>query len=385
MCMVLYSCYTVMKILSAGQNRVDAKETLPNPYALKLLARERADEAKTVNETKSLVKCLDEKWKSRYPLTGYKLTKDSFCRGVACDANAGRKQIQVHHTRPKYQCKSMASCVTVTVKTRHRLHVTARLANSLHAFYPDIRVIVADDEDVTRWEETVEFFRKLNRPDKVRYEIVPPKVGEGRKIAAEKSETPYIMVLDDDEVFVNKTRLEKLFEVLQHTDASIVAGDHDEYNHRYQGVMHFGSDPGAKTNTSTLEIYEGIFHETVPCFPGCYVADVVKNIFMADKEAILNAGSWDRNLTCWEHEEFFCTMRRNNVKVVYCEGIDLVHLIPGNKLRERRIIQKPESLQYIFNKWGLDGYYVCQKERNNPSTSYFSSPMCPPKRRAIPN
>ena len=79
--------------------------------------------------------------------TGYGMTRVPHCIDPICDLNVGHKPVA--RKRSNLACKQISDCVTVLVKTKHRLENVVNFIKSLHNFYPSTTVIVADEIDDT--------------------------------------------------------------------------------------------------------------------------------------------------------------------------------------------------------------------------------------------
>ncbi|XP_074835129.1 beta-1,4 N-acetylgalactosaminyltransferase 2 isoform X1 [Carettochelys insculpta] len=106
--------------------------------------------------------------------------------------------------------RKISSLVTIATKTFLRYHKLRILIKSIRQFYPDIKIIVADDSEVPEKidEENVEHY------------IMPFGKGwfAGRNLAVSQVTTKYYLWIDDDYLFTENTNIEKLVEVLEGTN-----------------------------------------------------------------------------------------------------------------------------------------------------------------------
>ncbi len=293
------------------------------------------------------------------------------CTQRACTLNLGRKPIALQHA---VTCHRVQDCVTVNVKTRHRYTEVKRFINSIYQYYPGLRVVVMDELEPTDPEDYRKWMTFLDKNPQVRYAQTTPGVGHGRKLAAMLSETPYVLVADDDYVFSLNTNISKLSEVLQRSGADIVAGATSD---KFPFAGAFRINPDAGNEGPHLVLYAGVFHGTVPCFQHCYVADIVKTFFLANRNSILSAGSWDSNRPFYEHEDFFYQMRKRRLSVVYCDDVVVQHAAMSRHLAALRHKHYPELRSALQEKWELGDYYLCK----GSSASYMTSFTCPTKAR----
>nr|XP_025039054.1 beta-1,4 N-acetylgalactosaminyltransferase 2 isoform X3 [Pelodiscus sinensis] len=106
--------------------------------------------------------------------------------------------------------RKISSLVTITTKTFLRYHKLRRLIASIRQYYPDIKIIVADDSrDPEKIEEA-----------NVEHYIMPFGKGwfAGRNLAISQVTTKYYLWVDDDYLFTENTRIDKLVDVLEGTN-----------------------------------------------------------------------------------------------------------------------------------------------------------------------
>lgn len=82
---------------------------------------------------------------------------------------------------------------------------------SIRAFYPKLRIIIGDNGEHFR-----ESRKKLERQYKCRYLLLPfdSGVSYARNMALDQVETKYAIIIDDDFIFTEKTKLERMKTVL---------------------------------------------------------------------------------------------------------------------------------------------------------------------------
>ncbi|XP_070551686.1 beta-1,4 N-acetylgalactosaminyltransferase 2-like [Ptychodera flava] len=102
---------------------------------------------------------------------------------------------------------TLADKVTVVTKTFERYEAINRLVDSINKFYPDVRIVVADDSEVPQ--------RIVGR--NVKQTIMPFAEGlfAGRGVALSQVTTKYFLWVDDDFVFTEQTKLEYMLEKLE--------------------------------------------------------------------------------------------------------------------------------------------------------------------------
>jgi glycosyltransferase involved in cell wall biosynthesis len=199
----------------------------------------------------------------------------------------------------------VASDVTAVIKTFERPEVLGRLIASIRKYYPELRILVADDSRFPCIRRDVDYY------------TMPFDSGlsAGRNLLVERVKTRYTLVLDDDFVFFKDTKIEKLHDILESSDIDLVGGV----------VLHQNRDESSKPGL--LELQDGVlryqrdrwYSEEL----GCKICDVVPNFFMA-RTGALRRVKWDDALKIAEHKEFFLRAK-GNVKVASCDHVKVMH------------------------------------------------------------
>ncbi|XP_030077129.1 beta-1,4 N-acetylgalactosaminyltransferase 2 isoform X3 [Microcaecilia unicolor] len=111
--------------------------------------------------------------------------------------------------------KKISSVVTICTKTFLRYHKLRILIKSIRQYYPSITIIVADDS------ETPE---NVQEPNVEQY-FMPFGKGwfAGRNLAVSQVTTKYFLWIDDDFLFNEKTKIEKMVDVLEKTNLDVVS------------------------------------------------------------------------------------------------------------------------------------------------------------------
>jgi hypothetical protein len=251
-------------------------------------------------------------------------------------------------------CDCVTKCITVTVKTRHRLHFVTQLIQSAWTYYPGLRFVVVDEYAdgapiPEQWKSVAQDGRLVTHLS------TRPGVGFGRRMATLVSETPYVLISDDDFIFTEHTNLQTMLCVLQSSNVDIVGGVTDD-GFPFDGLFKVYKE---SASNSVLYIYPGLFYETLPCFNDCWLADIVKNFFLANKSAILGAGSWDTQRAFFEHEDFFFQMRASRLRVASCANIKIHHNTADRSLAHLRAGNYPPWRKHLLQKWQLSDYMYC--------------------------
>lgn len=185
--------------------------------------------------------------------------------------------------------KKLRDLVTIATKTFLRPHKLMTMLRSLREYYPDLTVIVADDS-----KEPL----KIN-DSYVEYYFMPFGKGwfAGRNLAISQVTTKYVLWVDDDFLFNNKTKIEILVDVLEKTELDVVGGS------VLGNVFQFKLLLEQSENGDCLHRRSGSFRR-LDGFPNCVVTSGVVNFFLAHTERLQRVG-FDPRLQRVAHSEFF--------------------------------------------------------------------------------
>ncbi|XP_031732123.1 beta-1,4 N-acetylgalactosaminyltransferase 2-like [Anarrhichthys ocellatus] len=131
----------------------------------------------------------------------------------------------------------ISSQVTVITKTFLRYTQLKVLLSSIRRFYSKMEVVIADDS----------FEPENITGEHIRHYIMPPAQGwfAGRNLAVSQVTTKYLLWVDDDFVFTEETKIEKLVEVMEAVPELdvISAGVVNFFLARTHAVQRVGFDP----------------------------------------------------------------------------------------------------------------------------------------------
>lgn len=225
--------------------------------------------------------------------------------------------------------------VTAIIKTFERPDKLLSLYESLRTFYPTMKVIIVDDSAApmtNAWDEHTEYVF-------TEYDI---GLSAGRNLGVEKVQTPYCLLLDDDFIFTQKTKLENFVKILDDTEFQIVAGQVLDFGKKcivFKGIMSVEND------TLVLDSYKkGKKIGKLTCY------DYVLNFFLA-KTQVLRDHPWDPELKIREHEEFFWRLKKNQILITATPSVAISHfptsdtVAHDDKYYEKRI----ERLKFFHN------------------------------------
>ncbi|XP_030590772.1 beta-1,4 N-acetylgalactosaminyltransferase 2-like [Archocentrus centrarchus] len=184
------------------------------------------------------------------------------------------------------------SQVTIATKTFLRYKQLRVLVDSIRQFYSNINIIIADDslepEKITG--------------ENIQHYIMPPAQGwfAGRNLAVSQVTTKYFLWVDDDFLFTEKTKIEKLAEVMEAVPELDVVGASVNGN-RFPFALVY--EEGEENEGGCLSRKFRKF-QPLPGYPQCTVANGVVNFFLARTDAAQRVG-FDPKLQRQAHSEFF--------------------------------------------------------------------------------
>ncbi len=163
------------------------------------------------------------------------------------------------------------------------------------------------------------------------------------------------MTLDDDFVFTNNTKIEKLFQVLLSTDVDLVSGS--LYTDPVKPEL-YDYAGNIAIEGENFRLMRGDRGEVSPDYPACKRYDIVANFFMA-RTAKIRQVKWDPALKLGEHQDFFLRAKQEGVRVASCFSEVTVfheqdHTNPEYKQKRGREI--PYIRQFL-TKHGLKNFY----------------------------
>ncbi|KAM4617771.1 beta-1,4 N-acetylgalactosaminyltransferase 2-like [Discoglossus pictus] len=205
--------------------------------------------------------------------------------------------------------QNISSLVTITTKTFLRYDKLRNLIKSIQQFYPDIKIIVADDNEDTE---------KIQEKNVEQY-FMPFAKGwfAGRNLAVSQVTTKYFLWVDDDFLFIEQTKLENFVRVLEETDLDVVGGLVDGGDFTFKLFYQEGDEDGGCVHKRS-----GGYHK-LEGFPNCLVAGVVVNFFMAHTRRALAAG-FDPKIQRAGHSQFF-TDGVGSLNVGACNDVMIRH------------------------------------------------------------
>ncbi|OCT59999.1 beta-1,4 N-acetylgalactosaminyltransferase 2 [Xenopus laevis] len=186
--------------------------------------------------------------------------------------------------------QKIQSLLTITTKTFLRYDKLRALISSIRQYYPDIKIIVADDNNVTE---------KIDDENVEQY-FMPFGKGwfAGRNLAISQVTTKYFLWVDDDFLFTADTKIEKLVDVMESTNLDVVGGSVDGNHFSFRLLLQDGGEEGDCLH------WRGGSYQDIKGFPKCVLTGGVVNFFLANTDRILSVG-FDPKLNRVAHTEFF--------------------------------------------------------------------------------
>ena len=225
----------------------------------------------------------------------------------------------------------MKDKVTLIIKTFERPQCINRLVYSVKMKYPNLRMIVVDDSRESRPISGVEHIR-------MPYDS---GVSAGRNLALSKVDTPFVVTLDDDFVFNDKTNLENWLSVLEATNLDLVGGNvdgHPAYNaslHIEDNALVFKPEPVGT---------EGDF----------YLWNIVLQFWMGRTDKIKEIGGWDDDFKTVDHIIFFARSI-GKLKIGHCPDVRVGHMqIQDQKYYNHRNGRMQKYLRLLMEKLGVN-------------------------------
>ena len=288
------------------------------------------------------------------------LTKD--CDFPACRLNKPADPVVIT-ADSAIECKDVFSCVTVITKTARRPHLVARLAQSIRDIRGRDLRIVAYDDGPPNYPDKV--WAEIGRFPLLRYIIGSHKdvgISLGRNLALQQVQTPYFLLLDDDHILNNNTKLEKMLKILGRSDATLVGGKCADRS-QFAGKLLFGFNSQRK---KMLRTFSGNCDRGLAGFPGCSQCDIVSNIFLAKTNDIKKMGGWSDELKIFEHADFFVKLRAAGMKAIYCNDLEVINqqeLETSSAYYKLRYgeARRTRMISLVVSRYNIDGLETCSR------------------------
>ncbi|TDW13953.1 GT2 family glycosyltransferase [Breznakia blatticola] len=253
------------------------------------------------------------------------------------------------------------SNITMIIKTFERPDCIRKLVKSIYKYYPEAIVLIGDDSEVSCKDEIEGKYK--NKQIKV-YEL--PKdsgLSFGRNFLLEKVDTPYFLLLDDDFVFDNRTKIVECLNVFMKNDIDILGGLFRNYkiiNHWYDNLIVFAQkilryelttnyigtidfDENTKILTTKYELHR---------FPKYEKTDIVHNFFIAKTDKVRNENLWDNDLKLQEHTPFFFEAKKKGFKVYTTNQLSVRHM--PKRMKKYNSFRGRDFVQVFMHKYNIN-------------------------------
>jgi glycosyltransferase involved in cell wall biosynthesis len=202
--------------------------------------------------------------------------------------------------------------ITILIKTFKRPAVAKRLIDSIRQFYPDIKIIVAHDDDMDYSFESCEMM------------VLPFDTGVsyGRNRLVDACKTEYCVILDDDCIFNNSSNLEILKNEMIRNGLDMIQPKICSPSPNPNSTQRREED-----YRGTIEVANNVMMMLDRNRDGLY--DFILNIFLARTE-VLRQCRWNEKLKLGEHAAFFRD-HKGKIKIGYTTKATIVHHHVGGK------------------------------------------------------
>ena len=201
--------------------------------------------------------------------------------------------------------------VSFIVKSFERPDCTRVLVDSIMKFYPKNKIIIADDS------ETPEPILGPN----ITWFDLPHDSGlsKGRNELVKRVKTKYFVLLDDDFIFTDKTKIEYFVSVMENTNLDICGGE--VFNYKENKMLSYFANFVFKEDGYHL-VQSPVDHKNTSNVRFC---ELILNFFIARTDSIRRMGGWDPDLKVAEHTDFFLRCKKANVHVGYTPTVIINH------------------------------------------------------------
>jgi len=232
--------------------------------------------------------------------------------------------------------KMLLDKVTLLIKTFERPDCLKKLLNSIYKYYKNIPIIVVNDGV------------PINDIPNVFQINVDFDMGASycRNLGLSMVNTPYVVTLDDDFIFNERTKLETWLDILENTSIDLISGD--VTNTRYEACF--------KLENKILQFVR----KNKGIESGYPLYDIVLQFWMARTEKIRSFGGWCNEFKTIDHMPFFINAF-NKIKIAYCNSVYVDH--KQERTKEYNRFRQDRSQMYfdlILDKFNLNkiiGYW----------------------------
>jgi GT2 family glycosyltransferase len=239
--------------------------------------------------------------------------------------------------------------VDIIIKTFMRGACLRRLVASILDRYPRAHLNIADDSDPDA--DTREYYAGLEAQGH-QVLVLPFNVGisAGRNALVARTTRPFLLFLDDDFVFTERTRIETMVEVMCSDPAIGVVGG---------SLLDFGTD--LRSYEFTMEIAGRLGH-SYPIGPPtqtiaghrCRDSQIVLNFALFRRE-VFDDVQWDESLKTLEHKDFYLRLRSTPWRVVHVPDVVADHF-PEKPTEYLPFRENEANDRRVLRKWRIGGW-----------------------------
>lgn len=267
--------------------------------------------------------------------------------------------------------------VTFIIKTFERKYCIKRLVKSIYKKYPNAKVLIADDSEVSCKE-----YLKKKYPfmDLHVYELEKDSgLATGRNYLLKKVKTKYFVLLDDDFVFDKSTNVEKGIKILEEKNLDILGGflrNYAEVNGIFGHIKvmiqmiikwncprNYIGELNYEYNTKTL--YANYITNE---FPEYTDSDITLNLFIANTKRILENCMWDDELKLQEHTAFFLSAKNAGLKIGFSNVLSVQH--KPIKLKKYGTFRNRNYIKIFMKKNNIERIITTYNHGNEVVTYY---------------
>lgn len=255
--------------------------------------------------------------------------------------SATRSDIQPPPIKDRAQLEDVTVCMTAFRRPRK---VEAQL-ESLRKYYPQVKVIIGDNGDDLPNVAEDEFTRLIQLP-------FDSGISKSRNFLYGLVTTPFILTIDDDNLWTENTQIERFLSVLDHDPKiGIVGGWQDDREKNQRIGWHLKFHEHKQELSATVS--RGPVRITSDGVP-YWETDSVLNFSLARKELFENC-AWADDLKMCEHWEYFYRLKQfGKWRVVFCPWVGSIHdPLPRAKAYTDFRFRKNEFEQSSLNRHGL--------------------------------
>ena len=201
--------------------------------------------------------------------------------------------------------KAVGEQVTFIYKSFERQRMARRLYRNIRSYYPDARIVIADDSR-----------QPLNlEGNRLTVVQLPFNSGlsYGLKRALERVETPYVFRMDDDERLTLLTRVDRMVNFLErHPEVDLISALPRSVSSRFRQMEIAGY---YFRNSMHYAMKELIIPHGTEIEKDCFVVGKAPNIYLVRTEKLREVG-YDENIRMLDHNDFFYRAAGNIVSVL---------------------------------------------------------------------